>query len=246
MRDKPNLGIQPLDRPKHMPSRIAARLLKEIADGRLGPGDKLPGEQDLADSFGVSRNVVREALSRLKADGVVQTQQGKGAFVAQATANSSLRFDAEAMRDLAVYRNMFELRASLETDCAALASLRRTDEQLSAIAAGLAAMKAAPRWDEGGVDADLSFHNAVAEATNNSQIAQVVKFLIMQMRFSISDTRSKVPEPDAIWSLTIGEHDRIYLAIRNRDPRAARAAMLEHIINAASRIGCELDHTTFL
>ena len=246
MSDKPRLDIQALDRPMHMPSRIAAWLLQEIADGKLSPGDKLPGEQDLANSFGVSRNVVREAISRLKTDGLVQTHQGKGAFVAQATANASLRFDAEAMRGRAVYRNMFELRASLETGCAALAAVRRSDAQLEAIEKGLAAMKAAARWDEGGVDADLGFHHAVAEATNNAQIAQVVKFLTMQMRFSISETRGNVPEPQEIWLLTIGEHVRIFEAIRDRDPRAARAAMLEHIVNAASRIGCELDHTTFL
>lgn len=246
MTEKRKLSIPSLDRPSHMPSRIAAWLLQEIAEGKLGPGDKLPGEQELAESFGVSRNVVREAISRLKTDGMVQTHQGKGAFVAQSTANTALRFDAEAMQGRVVYRNMFELRAALETRCAAFAAQRRTPEQLQVIEAALQSMKTTERWDDDGVVADLNFHHAVAVATNNAQIAQVVKFLTMQMRNSISETRAKVPEPLEIWSLTIGEHERVFMAIRDKDAGAAQAAMLEHIVNAASRIGCDLDPSTFM
>lgn len=235
------LKIDTLDRPAHMPSRIASWLLQEIAEGHLKPGDKLPTEQTLATGFGVSRNVVREAIARLKADGRIQSRQGVGAFVSRAGANTTLRVDAEALRDSETFHDLFELRALLETRAAGLAAQRRTRQDLAAIQTALERMQRLDRWEEAGIDADLAFHRAIAASTGNSQITNVISFIAEQMRSSITETWFFCEERQQIWALTIAEHEKIHQAIEAEKSEAARAAMFEHICNAAGRIGCRFN-----
>jgi DNA-binding FadR family transcriptional regulator len=162
MRDATSMKIGPLGRTPQLPARVAAAIAAEIAEARLRVGDRLPTEHSLAEKFGVSRNVVREAIAQLRSDGVVQSRQGVGAFVINRSATPLLRIDAELMNDRLVFRNVFELRAILEIQAASLAAERADKEQLADIAAALARMRCAESWAEGGVSADLDFHYAVA------------------------------------------------------------------------------------
>ncbi len=159
------MKLDTLDRTPHLPWRIADALHREIGEGRLKPGDRLPGEQVLADSFGVSRNVVREAIARLRSDRVVQSRQGIGAFVIRNAASPVLRIEPEVMADTASFRNVFELRAMLEVRAAGLAAKRGTPVGKQAITAALDRMRGPEKWADAGVDADLEFHRAVALAT---------------------------------------------------------------------------------
>lgn len=230
-----------LERIPQLPSRIAAQIFQEIAEGRLKPGDRLPTEQALAETFGVSRNVVREAISRLRSEGIVQSRQGVGAFVARATAGPSLRFDAEQLNDRMAFQNVFELRAILEIQAAGIAAQRRSEEQLADIFLQLERMRGAEKWEAGGVDADLEFHKAVARATGNPYIAMVIGFLSEHMRRSIMETRERsAGEVDHIVEITIAEHDAIHDAIAAGSGEEARSAMAHHIRNAAARLGYEL------
>ena len=92
------------------PSRVAAAIAAEIADGRLHEGDRLPTEAVLASRFGVSRSVVREAIAGLRSDGLVRSRQGLGTFVVSQRETATLRIDPDLMSDLVVFRNVFELR----------------------------------------------------------------------------------------------------------------------------------------
>lgn len=235
-----SLKLGTLGRTPHLPSRIASEILQEIAEGRLRPGDKLPTETALAERMGVSRNVVREAISRLRSEGIVQSRQGVGAFVVRASGTPTLRFDAETLTDIAAFRNMFELRALVEVRSAGLAALRRTDEQLAAIAHSLEAMRSAERWEDSGVDADVEFHRNVAQATGNSYITMVISFLSEQVRLSIMEARSRHPSMQEIIDITIAEHVAIYDAIAAGSAPGSRDAMWQHIRNAAQRIGAGL------
>jgi DNA-binding FadR family transcriptional regulator len=227
-----------LDRAPHLPSRIVETIQREIQEGRLKPGDRLPGEQVLAVSFGVSRNVVREAIARLRSDGVVQSRQGVGAFVVRSEASPSLRLDLDALNDRGLFRNVFELRAVLETRAAGLAAKRGDAAQRAAITAALDRMRGAEKWADAGVDADLEFHRAVALATGNDYIAKVVGFVSEHMRESILATRMR-PSADVktIVEITIAEHVAIHDAILAGSPERARDAMARHITNAAARVG---------
>lgn len=238
------MKIDMLGRGPQLPSRIAAQILQEIVEERLKPGDRLPTEQALADSFGVSRNVVREAISRLRSDGIVQSRQGVGAFVVRTAAAPTLRFDAEALTDRDAFQALFELRAILEIRAASLAARRRSAEQLAALERALDRMRGNEKWAAGGVDADLEFHRAVAEGTGNAYIRMAISFLSEQVRVTIMETRERsAGTVGDIVEITIAEHAAIFDAIAARDPARAHDAMASHIHNAALRLGYRLDLT---
>src|ERR1700748_2491910 len=102
-----------LGRMPQLPSRVANVISADITEGRLKQGDRLPTEQALAERFGVSRSVIREAVARLRSDGLVQSRQGVGVFVVGAEEAGTLRIDADLLSDRTVFRNVFELRAIL-------------------------------------------------------------------------------------------------------------------------------------
>lgn len=235
------MNIGALGRTPQLPSRVAAAITAEIAEGRLCEGDRLPTEQALAARFGVSRNVVREAIARLRSDGMVQSRQGVGAFVVSNEATATLRIDAELMNDRLVFRNIFELRAILEVHAAGLAALRADAAGRADITAALARMRGAVKWAEDGVAADLAFHRAVAQATGNAWIGMMVGFLAGQMRQSIMFMRQNQSDIDGrLVATNIAEHAAIHDAILAQAPAVARVAMRRHITNAARRLGYDL------
>jgi GntR family transcriptional repressor for pyruvate dehydrogenase complex len=239
--DATSMKISALGRTPQLPVRVAAAIAAEIAEERLKVGDRLPTEHSLAEKFGVSRNVVREAIAQLRSDGVVQSRQGVGAFVINKSKTALLRIDAELMSDRLVFRNVFELRAILEIQAASLAARRADEAQIADIASALARMRTAESWAEGGVSADLDFHYAVAKSTGNEYVAMVVRFLTGQMRQSIKFMRQNLSDVDGrLVDISIAEHVAIYDAILSRSPAAAGDAMRRHIGNAAHRLGYDL------
>jgi GntR family transcriptional regulator, transcriptional repressor for pyruvate dehydrogenase complex len=227
-----------LTRMPQSPSRVAAAIAAEIADGRLQEGDRLPTEKVLGARFGVSRSVVREAIAGLRSDGVVRSRQGLGAFVVSPRESATLRIDADLTTDRMVFRNVFELRAILEIKAAALAALRADDEQRARISEALNRMRTAESWLEDGVTADLDFHRCVAAASGNPYIATVVGFLAGQMRQSIMFMRHNQNRfASSLMALNIAEHSAIHGALMKRDPRASALAMRAHITAAAKRLG---------
>lgn len=231
-----SLKLPQLTRGPYLPARVASLISREIVEGRLRPGDRLPTEQALARSFGVSRNVVREAIAGLRSDGVVRSRPGVGAFVAESDAPSTLRIDREALQDRASFRSLFELRAILEIDAAGLAAERRDEQALAAIATALERMRAAADGGPASIEADLAFHRAVASATGNTYIATFVGFLSEQVRESIATARANADAAEHL-RVTVAEHEAIHEAIARRRSSAARDAMRRHITSAAARLG---------
>ena len=239
--------ISILGRTPQLPSRVAAAITSEIVEGRLRYGDRLPTEQALATKFGVSRSVVREAIARLRSDGVVQSRQGVGAFVVSSGESATLRIDADLMSDRFVFRNVFEMRAILEIRAAGLAARRRGEEQMAAIADAFGRMQSSVNWADDGVTADLEFHRAVAAASGNAYIAMVVGFFLGQMRQSIMFMRHNQNDTGgSMFATNIAEHAAILEAIRAKDPEAASAAMRDHITGASERLGYDLTDSTYL
>ncbi|MBZ9850319.1 FadR family transcriptional regulator [Mesorhizobium sp. CA14] len=222
-----------------LPHRVAAFLSREIESGELNPGARLPTEQELSEKFGVSRNVVREAIAQLRADGMIEARQGIGAFVLAPEQRAAIRIDREALKDTHNMERLFELRCILEAESAALAAARRSQEHLGSIKAALDRMGGEERWEEGSIDADLLFHREIARATGNSYIHTFISFVCEQIRHSIHYARMTNPLHDLV-EINVGEHVRIYDALVAGDPAAAEAAMRAHIIGAANRVGVKL------
>ena len=232
------LNIGQLGRAPHLPTQIADLIARQISQGRLKTGDRLPTEHSLAKTFGVSRNVVREAISRLKSDGLIRSRQGVGAFVTGVEQRTAFRIDGAALRDGPGLRHLFELRGLLEIDAAGLAAERRDQAQLRALKAALDRMHAARGDALAEIETDIAFHQKVAAATNNSYMVTFVSYITGQIRASIRATQDCYSGD--LYEITLQEHDAVYQAIESGDADRARQTMRDHILGAAKRLNIPL------
>lgn len=234
---KPRFGQLGRDQPLH--KKVATLISKEIVNGQFLPGDRLPSEHELAQIFEVSRNVVREAIACLRADGVVISRQGLGAFVVQPELRQAIRIDAEELQQSGNLRNLFELRSALEIEAAGLAAIRRDETQMRRVQQALAKMTGTEKLSEASIDADLDFHRAVAEAAGNDYLVTFLTYLVHQMRETIVTVREN-HGLETVVEVTLAEHQRIYEALEAGDAEAARGTMRFHIKNAAKRLNIEV------
>ena len=237
---EPSTELSRITRPLRLSEEVSGDLLRRIARGELKPGDRLPTEKALGEAFGVSRAVVREAIARLKADGLIETRQGSGAFVVEAPKTINLRFWQGAGPELEELRDIFELRAMVEGAVAELAAQRRDDNDLGVMAEHLQAMDDAMASGRDGTEADDNFHIAMARATHNSYISRLVEFLGRHFsdsrKLSWHGTRNELAHPDEAQI----EHRALFEAISLGSADAARRCALEHLRGTADRFGVKL------
>lgn len=226
-----------LRRRETLTSQLVRTLTERIASGALRPGDKLPSEQELIEQFSVSRTVVREAISSLRAAGLVTTQQGVGAFVLQAAAEP-FRIDENSLDLIKEVISVLELRIALEAEAAALAAQRRRPEQVTAMRAALDRMEAAIAASEDAVASDLEFHQIIAEATGNSHFTHLFSYLgaLMIPRARVQTFRFFADDRTEYLRRVNREHEDIYQAIARQDADAARSAMRLHLSNSRERL----------
>lgn len=213
--------------------RLAQRLTDEIQSGSLKPGEQLPTGQELSKRFGVSLSVVREAISTLKAEGMIQTRQGAGAFVSLDSTSRPFRLTPRQASPVGPQK-LFELRTGVEVQAATLAAERATDAQLRAIADAYAAMEADVAAGGDSVASDVLFHRRIAEAADNELFSNFLDFLSDHIRGTIKESRVG----DA-WQIhrdeVMAEHRALLDAILQRDPEAARLAAQAHMSNCLKR-----------
>lgn len=227
---------EPLTASGTLADRVTQVLLKKIETGELSPGARLPTEQVLAQRFGVSRTVIREGVSRLKSQGLVETRQGSGAFVREANETMPFRIDMDVHDSLGAVLRVIELRRCLEAEAAALAAERRTEAQLTRIKRALQAIEKSEQAGQDGVDEDLALHNAICQATGNPLYTSLLKFLGKFVRGAIRVTRTNEARREDFSRQVRTEHEAIVEAIARKDPAGARAAAIHHMKNAALRL----------
>ena len=230
------LKLQKVNRGPHLSTLVASSISREIAEGRLKVGDQLPTEQSLAATFGVSRNVVREAIARLRSEGCIWSQQGRGAFVSPVSNSTVLTIAHVSLQQTEAFRSLFELRGILEVEAASLAAQRRSDGDLDAMRDAIATMSEAPYGSVAWLKSDLELHLAVARATRNAYMDQFLTFIWDRVRESILAAGNQ-QRSDDMASTTLGEHQRIVAAIEAKDGEAAQRAMRDHLAGAAFRVG---------
>ena len=225
-------------RPRGLVNEIVEGLSSSIREGQLKPGDKLPTEQEIMVRFDVSRTVVREALSRLQASSLVETRHGIGTFVMEQPTSSNFKIAEQDLSTVADVISVLELRISLETEAAGLAAQRRTSANLDAMQAALNAFQASIDLDSDAVPPDFNFHMEVARATGNQHFADLMTYLgTMIIPRTRVNTPQNAPEGRLSYLQRVnGEHESIFVAIRNQDPEAARAAMRTHLSNSRERL----------
>lgn len=225
---------------EHLPARIAGHISKEIVEGRIVPGEKLPTEHILAKTFGVSRSVVREAIAQLRNEGLVETRQGVGAFVTEALGRGSIRIEQTDLHDRESFRSLFQLRMPLEIEAAGLAAVHHDDTDLKKLDDSLAQMTGAEKWTDEGIVADLVFHRALAAATHNEYFPLFIGFIAERISLAINAARAAAVLEEIV-ETTIAEHVAIRDAVAARDPLKARAAMRNHLMGAAGRLDLTLE-----
>jgi GntR family transcriptional repressor for pyruvate dehydrogenase complex len=211
---------------------------QRIRDGRLAIGDKLPTESAVMAEFGVSRTVVREAISRLQAAGLVETRHGIGTFVLGPGAEENFRIVPEQMATILDVIAVLELRMGLEAEAAALAAKRHSTANLQGLREAQAAFGRAIEEGSDTVAPDVQFHMEIARATQNPHYAELMGYLgTLLIPRARLDTARFAGEGGREYLLRVqAEHDSILAAISNRDVDAARAAMRTHLWNSRERL----------
>jgi len=230
-------SFQPVGRRQTLTDEIADVLRERVSSGDLTPGDRLPSEQQLAESFEVSRTVIREAMSRLKFEGLIDTRQGLGAFVAEGV--PSARLDAEDIASNRRIPSVFELRVALEPASAALAAQRRSAADLKRLERHLRGLAEAVETGSGGPEADTAFHCAIAEAAGNAFFVSLISFTQSTLREGMRLSHSNTARVEGGPARVQREHEAVYLAIKEKDPAAAAMAVRAHLHNAAGRLSLD-------
>ena len=216
--------------------QLAAVLAAQVSDGQLVPGDRLPTEQQLAQTHGVSRTVVREAVHQLKSQGLLRSRQGSGVYVADSATHQPLSFDPAVLGSIEAVVRVVEVRRAIEGEIAALAAERATRTQVSGLRRALKAIDTAAAAGGDGVAEDLAFHHAIAQATGNDQFSRLLGFLEQYLREAMRVTRGNESRRADFAEAVRAEHHAVVDAIAVGDPVAARRAAVRHMQRAADRL----------
>lgn len=228
--------VEPLMNPVKMPDRVTAALLNLIRSGDYPAKSRLPTEMEMSKRFGVSRTVIREAVSRLKSEGLVESRQGSGVFVREISLDAPFRIDPVVVESVTTVLQIVELRRGVESEIAALAAERCNKKQIAVIRASLKAIDDDVRAGKDGVDADMEFHRSIARATNNPHFLALWDFLGQFLKGTMSVTRALEARREETAQQVRDEHHALADAIASKDPEAARSAARRHMEMAAHRI----------
>jgi GntR family transcriptional regulator, transcriptional repressor for pyruvate dehydrogenase complex len=206
--------------------QVLKQLQEQIVTGRLKPGDKLPPERELAQRFKVSRSSVRDAIQALQVMRLVRSRQGGGTAVCEISADTLASPLSQALAGRqGLIAELIEARKIIEPPLAARAAVNATEEEIERLEEILCRQEEKTRRSEPVLEEDSDFHYTIALAARNSVVRRMVDLLMDLLRAS----RSRNMQIPGRLARSLAGHRRVLAAIRSRDPRAARAAMLRHI-----------------
>ncbi len=234
-KSNPVFSPQPIMGNKTLADQVT-EVLKNKMVGDEFAGSQLPSEQAMAEGFGVSRTVIREAISRLKSEGLIQTRQGLGAFVRADRLDVPYRIDLDAEDPRSSLLHIIELRQGLDAEIAFLAAERRKRYQMTTIKRALADIQRAVKAGRDAVAEDLNFHLSIAKATGNPLFPELLRFLGRFLYAAVRVTRANEDRRREFFEQVRGEHAAIADAIDRQDPEAAATAAKTHMLNAAIRL----------
>ncbi|AUH32809.1 FadR/GntR family transcriptional regulator [Paracoccus tegillarcae] len=226
---------QPIRKRESLADQIYGRVLELIASGQMAEGDKLPSEHQISERFAVSRPVVREALARLRDDGIIVARHGIGSFVRRRPPQGLIDF--AGADDVAGLMRCMEARLAIEPAAARFAALRASPGDLTLIDEALDRLQTEMRSRQAQPDADFAFHLAIATASGNEIFAQMLTTTRSLMENAIAVAQSLTCDgSDGRIEAVIAEHRQIAEAIRARDGDGAALLMSYHLVQARQRV----------
>ena len=219
---------------KSLPDVVFDRMHRAIKSGAYRPDERLPTEHELAAEFEVSRPIVREALRRLREQGLIYSRQGAGSFVRSIGLKQPLGFgQLENVSDLL---NCYEFRLTLEPEAAALAAERHGPAALASIEAALELLRDATNRQSHREDADFEFHLAIALAAENTYFSTAFEALKDHIAVGMRFHGISIKRDSSGLARVFGEHAAIFDAIRARDGVRARDLMRRHLNGSRERL----------
>jgi DNA-binding FadR family transcriptional regulator len=214
---------------------VYQQVYERISSGEWPEGTRLPTEVEMADKFGVSRTVIREALLRLRIDGLVASKQGAGTRVIGAPSQRVVEFAEPG--SVADIQRCYEFRVGIEGEAARLAAQRNSKTRIADIESALEAMDRCVAEGGLGADEDIAFHIAVAQASENDYFVRTIHSVTRAIRvgISVAATLSTRPARERLGTAN-REHRAIFDAIRNGEAELARERMQAHIESARRRV----------
>lgn len=221
---------------ERLSDRLAARLGNQIDAGSLRPGDRLPTELRLAETHGVSRTVVREAVHQLTSRGLLRSRQGSGVYVTAAPPGESLTLDLALIDSIDDVLQVREVRRALEAETAALAAERASRAQVLALRRALRAIDRSAAEARDGVEEDLAFHRLLAEAAGNVHFGRLLEFLDQYTKEAMRVTRRNDATRAEFVDAVRLEHAAIVDAIALGDSGLARRRAIQHMRGGDRRL----------
>lgn len=228
-----------MGRSRSLSEELVNALTEKIQRSELRPGEKLPTESEIMGEYGVSRTVVREAISRLQAARLVETRHGIGTFLLAPESSESFQLTTSNVVTMLDVMAVLELRITVESDAARLAALRRSDADLARMRETLDAFQSqivAPNSNT--INHDLNFHKAVAVATGNRYFHDILEQMGATVipRTRVNTAELAHDDQKAYLEHVNREHEDIYDAIYRRDANGAQAAMHIHLTKSRERL----------
>lgn len=220
-------------KPKKIYEEVSEAILTMIKNGTLKPGDKLLPVHQLAEQFQVGRSAVREALSALRAMGLIEMKQGEGTYVKNFDASSlTTPLNNMLLMKQEDIVNLLEVRKVLELGAVRAAAVKRTEENLQNMKHWLYEMEKSIGDEKAGEKADFHFHMGIAEASHNNILLELMNHVSEMIAETIGETRRIILYGEQTTAeRLLEEHQNIYDAVLQQDVEGAQQAMLEHLIN---------------
>jgi GntR family transcriptional regulator, transcriptional repressor for pyruvate dehydrogenase complex len=215
--------VEPLRR-ANLPTSIAEQLRQQILHGRLPAGERLPGHRELATMFGVSVGSVREALSMLQSEGLIETQAGRGTFVAQGNDVLPFMWMSSPM-DRQKVAELIEAREVLESQLAAWAAERATPEQIDRLRSCVERMQSATNDASAFLEADIDLHLVIAEAAANRFLLRTMTGIRALLRRDLEISSEVAIRRLGTLEEVVAKHRNLVEAITARDPDGARVCI---------------------
>ncbi len=215
--------------------QVAESLRKQIADGSLAVGAVVPSASALAKTFEVSVPIVREALSDLRAQGLISSRQGAATLVMTRQSRGGFRISRVSVEDAPGLAELFEFRCDVESAAAAHAAERARAGDLKAIASALKALRANLMDPHAGPAADVLLHTSIARAAGRYHL-QLISYMTDEFAEAIATARRNSAQWLGMPQKVHQEHEAVCEAIAARDPVAASLAMRRHLTGAARRL----------
>lgn len=222
--------MKPIVKKQRLYKEIIQSLMEYIEKNELNPGERLPSERNLAELLAVSRTTVKEAISVLEANGIVHIRQGVGIFL---TASDTDQLQKDVHEILGNQKGRFleliELRQSIEGDAAYYAAKRITESQKEKLTIYYQKLALVEQAGEAGIQEDLQFHMAIAEASNNALMVEMMRLISQRVEVFLIQNRPETLEEVEQIQQVMNEHNLIYNSIMNGAPEQAKQAMWSHL-----------------